>query len=186
MCIGAYTLACLLFLLHPATTQPSQLQPQHHQQQRAKHFILSHRIVHFTLQASRQRAKAEKFRDHNRLPRDVKIYEGYNALLEDPEIDAVYIPLPTTMHLEWVVKAANAHKHVLIEKPVAIDADQFYIMIMTCKNNNVLLMDGVMFMHHERLRTLNMFLKDPRCGQVTPTTSTIYKIYIANELVTFI
>ena len=87
-------------------------------------------------------------------------------MLDDPDIDAVYIPLPTTLHLEWVVKAANAHKHILIEKPVAIDADQFYIMIMTCKNNNVLLMDGVMFMHHDRMSTLDMFLKDPRCGQV--------------------
>jgi predicted dehydrogenase len=70
--------------------------------------------------ASRQREKAEKFRDQNRLPENVKIYEGYDALLDDPDIDAVYIPLPTSMHLEWVVKAANAHKHILIEKPVAI------------------------------------------------------------------
>lgn len=123
-------------------------------------------ILYCVTQASRQREKADKFRDQNRISQDVKIYEGYDALLDDPEIDAVYIPLPTSMHLEWVVKAANAHKHILIEKPVAIDAEQFYIMAMTCKNNNVLLMDGVMFMHHDRLRTLNALLKDPRCGQV--------------------
>lgn len=118
------------------------------------------------IQASRSRDKAENFRDVNRLQADVRIYEGYDALLADPDINAVYIPLPTTMHLEWVVKAAKAHKHVLIEKPVAVTVDEFYAMSEACRENNVLLMDGVMFMHHERLRTLNSFLKDPRCGEV--------------------
>ena len=112
----------------------------------------------------------------------MKIYEGYDALLNDPEIDAVYIPLPTTMHLEWVVKAANSHKHILIEKPVGIDAEQFYVMTMTCKNNNVLLMDGVMFMHHERLRTLNMLLRDPRCGQVCLQFIYLCQIFTTNNI----
>lgn len=121
--------------------------------------------------ASRQKSKAEAFRDQNCLPSDVLIYEGYDAILENPDIDAVYIPLPTSMHLEWVVKAANARKHILIEKPVAVDAAQLYAMILTCKNNNVLLMDGVMFMHHQRLNTLNSLLKDPRCGHVARVDS---------------
>ena len=56
-------------------------------------------------------------------------------MLEDDEIDAVYIPLPTSLHLEWVVKTAEAKKHVLVEKPDAINSAELEIMLAACAKN---------------------------------------------------
>lgn len=83
------------------------------------------------------------------LPETVTLYDNYQSVLDDARVDAVYIPLPTTLHLHWVTAAANAGKHVLIEKPVAINAAEFRQMVNVCCEKGVLLMDGTMFMHHK-------------------------------------
>jgi hypothetical protein len=62
----------------------------------------------------------------------------------------VYLPLPTSLHLEWVVKCAQAKKHILCEKPVALSREDLEVMLKACKDNGVHFMDGVMFMHHDR------------------------------------
>ncbi|QJX00646.1 Gfo/Idh/MocA family protein [Frigoriglobus tundricola] len=84
----------------------------------------------------------------------------YDALLKHPNVDAVYIPLPTGIRPEWVLKAANAGKHILCEKPCAPDAGQLRTMIDACKAKNVQFMDGVMFMHGKRLPLLRSVLDD--------------------------
>ncbi len=84
----------------------------------------------------------------------------YDALLKHPNVDAVYIPLPTGIRPEWVVKAANAGKHVLCEKPCAPDAGSLRDVIDACKTKNVQFMDGVMFMHGKRLPLLRSVLDD--------------------------
>jgi hypothetical protein len=66
-------------------------------------------------------------------------------------VQAVYLPLPTSLHLEWVLKAAKAMKHVLVEKPVGVTLAEAQAMAAACEEAGVLFMDGVMFMHHERL-----------------------------------
>src|SRR5882757_11041044 len=71
--------------------------------------------------ASRDAAKAEGFAREAGIPRS---FGSYEALLADREIDAVYIPLPNTMHAEWSVRAAEAGKHVLCEKPLAATATE--------------------------------------------------------------
>jgi predicted dehydrogenase len=83
------------------------------------------------------------------LSESVTLYDSYQNVLDDARVNAVYIPLPTTLHLEWVTLAARAHKHVLLEKPVAINAAEFKQMMDVCRENGVMLMDGTMYMHHK-------------------------------------
>ena len=71
-------------------------------------------------------------------------YGSYEALLDDPAIDAVYIPLPPSMHREWTIKAAEKGKHVLCEKPLAMTASEAREMVASCREHGVQLMDGVM------------------------------------------
>ena len=87
--------------------------------------------------ASRSVEKAQAYADENQLGSDVAIYGTYMALLEDTSIDAVYLPLPTTTHMEWVQKAAAARKHIVLEKPVALDHVEFLQMIRACQANGV-------------------------------------------------
>lgn len=84
----------------------------------------------------------------------------YDELIANPNIDAVYVPLPTGIRKEWVIKAANAGKHVLCEKPCAGNAQDLAEMIAACQANNVQFMDGVMFMHSDRMKALRQTLDD--------------------------
>ena len=111
--------------------------------------------------ASRNMEKASKFCTDLHLDlKRVKIC-CYEDLISDTSVTAVYIPLPTSLHVDWVIKAANSKKHVLIEKPVALMASDLLQMIEACENNGVLLMDGTMFMHHQRTKELVDHLADP-------------------------
>ena len=86
--------------------------------------------------------------------------EGYQALLDRKDIDAVYIPLPTGLRKEWIIAAAERGKHVLAEKPAALSALDLEEILTVCKRNNVQFMDGVMFMHSARLPLLRQRLDD--------------------------
>lgn len=86
--------------------------------------------------------------------------EGYEAILADPEIDAIYIPLPTGLRKEWVIRAAQAGKHVLCEKPCAPSLDDLVEMIEACEAHQVQFMDGVMFNHNRRFAKLLEVLQD--------------------------
>jgi predicted dehydrogenase len=76
---------------------------------------------------------------------------SYEELLSSPNIDAVYVPVPTGLRKEWVVRAAKAGKHVLCEKPCGATVDDVREMIEACRQTHVQFMDGVMFMHNPRL-----------------------------------
>lgn len=77
-----------------------------------------------------------------------KAYDSYEKLLADGEIDAVYIPLPNHLHKEWVIKAAEHGKHVLCEKPAALDEKEAQEMIDACRENDVLFMEAFMYHFH--------------------------------------
>lgn len=104
--------------------------------------------------ASRNIDKAEKWVAENIAGFAGKVYGSYADLVNDSEIDAIYLPAPSSMHLELVTLIANAGKHVLCEKPAAINLNELEQMLSVCKKNNVQFMDGVMFMHHDRTHRL--------------------------------
>jgi len=85
---------------------------------------------------------------------------SYEELLAAKDVDAIYIPLPTGMRTDWVIKAAEAKKHVLVEKPVGVTAADVEKILTACKKNGVQFMDGVMFMHSQRLPIMREILDD--------------------------
>ncbi len=114
--------------------------------------------------ASRNEASAKRFIDEcsSQVPFEAcpVAIGSYEALLARSDIDAVYIPLPTALRREWVIKAAEAGKHVLGEKPAALNAAEVEEMLAACARNNVQYMDGVMFMHSLRLPMIRKILDD--------------------------
>ena len=126
--------------------------------------------------ASRNKEKAQKFIDecnaHSSFDPKPVALGSYEELLKSPDVDAVYIPLPTGMRKEWAIRAAEAGKHVMAEKPVGCDADDAKEIIAACRKNNVQFMDGVMFMHSQRLNKLRDVLNDGQSvGQLRRITS---------------
>src|ERR1017187_8877007 len=93
------------------------------------------------------------------FPRLARTYHDYGALLRDPEIDAVYIPLPNSLHREWTLKAAAHGKHVLCEKPIALNAAECREMIAACAARKVNLMEAFMYRYTDRTRQVQAVLK---------------------------
>ncbi|XP_058750068.1 uncharacterized oxidoreductase At4g09670-like [Vicia villosa] len=116
---------------------------------------------------SRSLDKAKAFAKANGFPDGAKVYASYEAVLDDPDVDAVYMPLPTSLHVRWAVIAAKKGKHVLLEKPVALSALEFDEIVEACESSGVQLMDGTMWMHHPRTAAIKEFLSDAqRFGQL--------------------
>jgi predicted dehydrogenase len=95
--------------------------------------------------ASRDTARARAAAGRLGIPR---AYDSYEALLGDPDVDAVYIPLPNHLHPRWTVAAARAGKHVLCEKPLALSAVDAQTMVDACREAGVLLMEAFMYRLH--------------------------------------
>lgn len=87
-------------------------------------------------------------------------FGSYEALLASPDVDAVYIPLPTGIRREWVIRAAEAGKHVVCEKPCAVTLAELREMTDACRHRGVQFMDGVMFVHGLRLQRLKELLAE--------------------------
>lgn len=118
--------------------------------------------------ASRDSAKAADWAQKHHVKRSVGSYE---AVLHDPEIDAVYIPLPPSLHGEWTVRAAKAGKHILCEKPLALNVNQTREMRRVCLENQVQLMDGVMWYHHPRTHEMLKLIRSDALGEHRRFTS---------------
>jgi D-xylose 1-dehydrogenase (NADP+, D-xylono-1,5-lactone-forming) len=91
---------------------------------------------------------------------------NYEALLADPNVDAVYIPLPNTLHAEWTRRAADAGKHVLCEKPLTPTAAEARAVVDYCRAKSVKLMDGFMWPHHARTARLRRLIDSGAIGEV--------------------
>ena len=95
-----------------------------------------------------------------------KAYVGYEKLLEDPEVQAVYIPLPNHLHKEWVIKALNAGKNVLCEKPLALNAEEAKEMFAAARDNHVVLMEAYAYQHSPYIAALKEDVKSGIIGDV--------------------
>ncbi len=95
--------------------------------------------------ASRTESKAKTLADRFGVPH---VFGSYEAMLESDVVDAVYIPLPTSQHVEWAIKAADAGKHVLCEKPISLHADQIDGIIEARDRNKVLVTEAFMVTYH--------------------------------------
>lgn len=109
---------------------------------------------------ARSRAFIDECQSHVPFVQSPDALGSYDELLARPDIDAVYIPLPTGVRRDWVIRAAEAGKHVLVEKPVGVTVADVEAMLAACDRHNVQFMDGVMFMHSQRLEQLRAVLDD--------------------------
>lgn len=113
--------------------------------------------------AGRSLKKAEEFKERFGFE---KAYEGYDALLADPEVQAVYIPLPNDIHVEWVVKALNAKKHVLCEKPIALNETELRKMFKAARDNGVYLMEAYAYLHSPFVAEMKRIISSGEIGDV--------------------
>ena len=118
--------------------------------------------------ASRTKERAENWVSAHDVER---AYGSYEQLLEDESIDAIYLPTPPTLHAEWTIKAAECGKHVLCEKPLAANVEECMAMAKACQENSVQLMDGVMWVHHDRTPQMRRIIEDGTLGKLRRVTS---------------
>jgi len=113
--------------------------------------------------ASRAEGPAAAAAERLAIPR---AHGSYEALLADPDIDAVYIPLPNHLHAEWTIKAARAGKHILCEKPLAMTAADAQRMIDACRDAGVLLMEAFMYRQHPSWIAARQLVESGRIGRL--------------------
>lgn len=110
--------------------------------------------------------EAEKAERHARALGIGRAYGSYEALLEDTEVDAVYVSVPNSLHAEWTCRAAEAGKHVLCEKPAALTVEDARAMLTSCAKNGVVFMEGLKHRFHPQLGCVQQLLGEGRIGDV--------------------
>lgn len=113
--------------------------------------------------AGRSIDKAEQFKEKFGFE---KAYGSYKELLDDPEVEAVYIALPNTLHYEWAVKAMKSGKHVLCEKPLAPCEKQVKELFDKAKENHVYLMEAFAYQHSPYITAIKKEIEDGTIGEV--------------------
>jgi predicted dehydrogenase len=121
-------------------------------------------LCELTAVASRDRERAEGIASGFGIDR---IHDSYEALLGDPRIDAVYLPLPNDLHAPWIRAAADAGKHVLCEKPLALDAAEAEAVTLYCHERGVLLMEAFMYRFHPAWAEVRRLLDQGAIGRLT-------------------
>ncbi|ASR46166.1 dehydrogenase [Paenibacillus kribbensis] len=116
-----------------------------------------------TALANRTVAKAEEMAERFGVS---VVYRHAEDLLKDPEIDAVYIALSNDLHAEWIGKALQAHKHVLVEKPLCLNTADLIPLAATVEQSSAYLLEGVMVMHHPWQRELRRIVESGCYGRL--------------------
>jgi predicted dehydrogenase len=102
----------------------------------------------------------------------IRVHDSYDALLADPEIDAVYIPLPNHLHVEWSLKALAAGKPVLCEKPMGLDAADYDRLIAARDSAGLLAAEAYMIVHHPQFIRARALLQDGAIGRLVHVDTT--------------
>lgn len=130
-----------------------------------------------TAVASRDLAKAQAYAAERNIPRT---FGSYEEMLADPDIDAVYISLPNGMHAEWTIKAAQAGKHVLCEKPLVINMEQMDAVERAAADNGVTVFEAFMYLHHPQTLKVQELIAEGAIGKLT-TIEAQFNFYLRPE-----
>ena len=117
----------------------------------------------FVAVASRSPERAQAFAAEHGIAR---AHGSYEALLADPDVDAVYVPLPNSMHVEWSVRALEAGKHVLCEKPMSRRPDDVEHAFAVAEREGLVLAEAFMWRHHPQLRRARELIADGAIGRL--------------------
>jgi D-xylose 1-dehydrogenase (NADP+, D-xylono-1,5-lactone-forming) len=113
--------------------------------------------------ASRDAARAEAYARDHQIER---AYPSYDALLEDSDVEAVYIPLPNSMHVEWTLRALEAGKHVLCEKPFSRHAEEVERAFDVADSGGLVLSEGFMWRHNPQAAKISELVADGAIGRL--------------------
>lgn len=113
--------------------------------------------------ASRDRSKAEEFQKEFGFE---KTYGSYEELLEDSNIEAVYIPLPNNLHGKWIKEAAKKGKHILCEKPIVSSEEELKEVLDVCNENGVILMEAFAYLHSPIIKEIKQVIDSGEIGEV--------------------
>ena len=119
--------------------------------------------------ASRSLEKAQQAAKHYNA---AKSYGSYEALLDDPDVDVIYNPLPNSLHDVWTRNAIEKGKHVLCEKPLCPTADEAQALVDFCESKNLKLLDNFMWPHHPRTAEIRKQIDDGTIGEVRHVSTT--------------
>jgi predicted dehydrogenase len=130
--------------------------------------------------ASREKSRAEAYAREWEIER---AYGSYDALLEDPDVDAVYISLPNTMHCEWSIRAVEAGKHVLCEKPLSRHTADVEQAFEAAERSEHLLTEAFMYRHNPQTKRLVELIREGAIGELRLVRSTFsYSLYDAENI----
>lgn len=122
--------------------------------------------------------RAKKLAEEHGAP---MYYDSVDDLLSDPEVDAVHIATPVYLHCEHVIKSAKHHKHILCEKPMAMNVDECKRMIQACEQNNVLLEIGFTLRFHPCFHEIKSIIDNGEIGKVVQARASLLKSYDIEE-----
>jgi predicted dehydrogenase len=118
--------------------------------------------------ASRDPERAQAYADQWGIP---KAHGSYEALLADPEIDVIYNPLPNSLHAEWTIRAAEAGKHVLCEKPIVLSLEELDRVEAAAEASGVTIFEAFMYLHHPQTRAVQEMVRSGEMGPLRQINS---------------
>ncbi len=127
--------------------------------------------------ASRDGARAKAYAAERRIPR---AYGSYEELLFDPDVDAVYVSLPNSLHAEWTVKALQAGKHVMCEKPMTVTLEELDRVERAASASGRTVFEAFMYLHHPQMRRLRDLVARGEIGALQLVSST-FSFYLPPE-----